>query len=132
MSKSSVDKVNIRGTTENDDEFYRYKMESVIITKQGTKLAFQNIDKISESLSRNPRDIVSFLKKHFATSFDYKNGIATTTKKDLTNPMLQNAIYQYIEDYILCKKCKLPETVVITDKKKMSIVCSACSFKISG
>jgi translation initiation factor 2 beta subunit (eIF-2beta)/eIF-5 len=106
-------------------------MESVIITKQGTKLSFQNIDKISESLSRDPRDIVSFLKKHFATSFDYKIGVATTTKKDLTKPMLQNAVYQYIEDFILCKKCKLPETFVFTDKKKISIVCNACSFKIS-
>lgn len=121
--------INISGNTKIDDPFYRYKMESVDISKQGIKYVFTNIDSISVSLSRDPKELVGFLKKYFGTAFEYKNGIAQTTKKDLTKDELQSAIFNYIENNVLCKKCKNPETEYMKDKKKNLLCCKACSHK---
>ncbi len=122
-------KINIRGNTPILDSFYRYQMEPVNITKQGVKFAFVNIDQICTSLSRDPNDLISFLKKHFGSAFEYKNNVATTTKKDLSKDQLQEAIFKYIEENVLCKQCKNPETEYIKEKKKTFMCCKACSHK---
>ena len=67
--------INVRGNTENDDPFYRYKMNDVDIIKQGAKYAFTNINEIAVAINRDPKTIVSFLKKHFGSQFEYKNNI---------------------------------------------------------
>lgn len=125
MSKSKL--INIRGTTNINDDFYRYKMEEVSITQEGVKFAFNNIDQIATSLRRDPKEIVSFLQKHFGGQFQYKNGKVLTSKADLTKNVLQDAIYIYIENFVLCKTCKLPETQKNIDKKRTIFTCEACS-----
>jgi translation initiation factor 5 len=123
-----MSKINIRGIKEINDFSYRYKMEEVNIVNQGAQKAWLNIDVISSVLFRSSSDIVKFLKKYFGSSFDYKNGIMTTFKKDLTKQMLQEAVFQYIEQFVLCKKCKNPETENKQIKKKHLIVCKACGY----
>ena len=129
MSKSKI--INVRGTSEITDPFYRYKMESVNIIDQGIKIVFTNIDSICTSINRTPQQLVSFLKKYYGTSFEYKNNVAWTTKKDLTKNSLQDAIYQFIEQFVLCKNsnCRNPETVITKTKKETYFVCGACSNK---
>jgi len=104
-------------------------MEPVEITRQGVKFAFVNIDSVCASLSRDPNHMISFLKKHFGSAFEYKNNIATTTKKDLTKDELQMATFKYIEENVLCKKCKNPETEYVKEKKKIVLCCKACSHR---
>lgn len=127
MSKSRL--INIRGIDDNDDPYYRYKMEEVIIISEGVRFAFININQISVALNREPNEIVSFLKKHFGAQFQLKNDKVLTTKNDLTKSVLQEAIYQYIENYVLCGTCKNPETKKIQNKKKIYLMCDACSAK---
>lgn len=125
---SSKSMINIRGNTDNSDPFYRYKMESVSLSNQGVKTAFMNIDSICLSLKRDRNDIIKFLRKHFGSAFEYKNNCLLTTKKDMSRDDLQNAIYKYIEENVLCKKCKNPETEVVKEKKKDIQRCKACSY----
>lgn len=128
MSKPIM--INIRGNTEIIDFSYRYKMEEVVLIAQGAKYAFINIDNICSAIARDRSDLLKFLKKHFGSSFDYKNNVATTYKKDLTKKILQDAVYQYIENNVLCKKCKNPETVCVKEKKKTIMTCKACSYSV--
>ena len=121
--------INIRGKTDIDDDNYRYKMEEVNIIQQGALFAFTNINSICKSLNRDTTHMLKFLKKHMGLLITYKNDSAQITKKDLTKNELQQAIFKYIEDNILCEKCKNPETDIAKDKKKDYIVCKACSHK---
>jgi|LakMenE18May11ns_1017448.scaffolds.fasta_scaffold9935445_3 translation initiation factor 2 beta subunit (eIF-2beta)/eIF-5 len=118
--------INIRGKKEIIDPFYRYKMGKVIITKEKTKIIFTNIDKIAKELDRTSQEIVSFLKKFFGTSFTYSDGKANTTKQ-LSQEELQNAIYEFIEINILCRKCSNPETEIVEEKNKKIMRCKACN-----
>lgn len=127
---SNENLINVRGVNEQEDPFYRYKMEKIELIKQGSQFVFTNVDNISLALHREPQQLVSFLKKYFASAFIYKNNVAKSSKTDLTAFSLQEAIYQYIETDVLCKKCKLPETVVKKDKKKTHICCQACGHKL--
>lgn len=121
-----VKEINIQGTTQNDDPFFRYKMEEVLLLPKGSKLEFSNAERIANSLCRPVTSLMTFLKKHFGANFEFKNKIAYTTKKDLTIAELQQAIFLYIEMNVLCTICKNPETKQITNKKKSYLVCESC------
>jgi translation initiation factor 2 beta subunit (eIF-2beta)/eIF-5 len=121
--------INIRGKEENNDPFYRYKMEEVIICNQGAENVFQNINNICLALHRDYQELLKFLRKHFGSQFKYKNDMAYTTKNDLTQELLQSAIYVYIQDNVLCEQCGNPETEYVEEKKKTYRACKACSFK---
>jgi translation initiation factor 5 len=127
MSKARL--INVRGTIENDDPFYRYKMEEVIIVSEGVKFAFLNIEPICHALNRDPKELVSFLQEHFGARFQLKNGKVLISKNDLTKLVLQEAIYKFIEKNILCQACRNPETKKIIEKKKVFLVCEACAAK---
>jgi translation initiation factor 2 subunit 2 len=122
--------INVKGLNDIDDPYYRYQMEEVKIINQGIKTVFTNIINICESLNREPTHLIKFMQKKFGTSFTYKNDVATTVKKDLTSDSLQEIIYLYIEEHVLCEKCKNPETVYCKEKKKIFKICNACSHKI--
>lgn len=79
-------------------------MDALELIKNKNKYIFTNIDVIAFQLHREPNHIISFLKKTFGVSFDYKNNVAITSKKDLTLIELQQAIYKYIDLFVLCKK----------------------------
>lgn len=130
MASKKSQLVNIRGTTPNDDPYYRYKMEQVTLQQQGIKYVFSNIDTICRAIGRDPVQIIKYMRKKFGASFEYKNGEASTTKKDITSQILQDTIYAYIEENVLCKKCKNPETEIINDGKKSYSVCKACAHKL--
>lgn len=123
MSKNYI---NIRGKKEITDPFYRYKMNKVNTIKEKTKIIFTNIDQIAKDIDRNSADIITYLKKYFGTSFNYSDGKAQTTKQ-LTVDELQNAIYEFIEANVLCKKCSNPETQILEEKNKTIMRCKACS-----
>lgn len=126
---SKVRLINVRGILENDDQFYRYKMEEVIIVSEGVKFAFLNVDSICGSLNRKPNELVSFLQKHFGAQFQLKGGKVLTSKSDLNKSVLQNAIYEFIENDVLCKTCRNPETKKIIEKKKTFLMCEACAAR---
>ena len=124
--------IPIRGSAEIRDPFYRYKMEEVELIKQGpAKMAFTNIDSICGSLKRDPKLLIAYLKKYFASAFEYKNNMALTSIKDLTKDKLQTGIYNYIDKYILCQNqnCHNPETDIMKDKGGDYLVCKACGAK---
>lgn len=126
MSNKKLKMINIRGDIDIIDPHYRYQMEAVNISSQDQKIIFLNIDSISKSLSRPPQQIIQFLKKYFGSSFDYKNNIASTTK-NLTKEELQNAIFKFIENYVLCGTCRNPETINNQSKDGKFLSCLACS-----
>lgn len=119
--------INIRGfkKSNDNDPFYRYKMEEVLIMQQQTKIIFTNINNICLDLDRSTKLMVSFLKKYFNSNFMYKDETAQTTKI-ITKQELQKAIYIFIDDYVLCQKCFNPETILTDSKNKTNLTCKAC------
>jgi len=118
--------LNIRGTSNinvDDDLFYRYKMHKPNISIGRNNKLFDNIDIISKELDRDPKDMIKYIKTKNGVNINYKNNCAVLPSSFDGNVLLES-IYGFIEDCVLCKSCKLPETKII-DKK---MVCSCCSY----
>ncbi|EJW02206.1 hypothetical protein EDEG_03360 [Edhazardia aedis USNM 41457] len=106
-----------------NDIYARYKMPPVRVSHIGTrKTSIINLPEISQSLRRSAPIILKYIGIALATgtiSTDYcVNGIHTTA-------VIQDIIYKFIDECVLCETCFNPETEVRI-KNNVFLYCYAC------
>ncbi|CRG90567.1 hypothetical protein PISL3812_07611 [Talaromyces islandicus] len=120
--------VNVRRDV--TDPFYRYKMEklqSKIEGKgNGIKTVVVNLNTVAQSLARPPEYVI----KYFGFELGAQANAKPTDDRWIINgahdaPKLQDYLDGFIEKFVLCKKCKNPETEVIL-KDRIVLDCKAC------
>lgn len=121
--------VNIRRDV--TDPFYRYKMErlqSKIEGKgNGIKTVIVNLNSVAQSLSRPPAYVI----KYFGFELGAQANAKPTDDRWIINgahdaAKLQDYLDGFIAKFVLCKKCKNPETDVNIKDDKITLDCKAC------
>ncbi|KAE8337474.1 hypothetical protein BDV24DRAFT_139903 [Aspergillus arachidicola] len=121
--------VNIRRDV--TDPFYRYKMErlqSKIEGKgNGIKTVVVNLNSVAQSLARPPAYVI----KYFGFELGAQANAKPTDERWIINgahdaAKLQDYLDGFISKFVLCKKCKNPETDVIIKDDKIILDCKAC------
>jgi len=117
----------------SDDTFYRYKMEPVAVKIEGRgngiKTVLINIEEIARSLRREPKHLTKYLSYEMGTlsSIDEDNSkyiINGAHEKE----RVQEYLYNFIDELVLCKECRNPETDLfcVPGKKTVHQKCKAC------
>jgi len=127
MSKS----VNI--DTSNPDPCYRYKMP-LLVTKfegkgNGARTAILNIREVAKALHC---DLV-YLIKFFGMELGAQAKMDKIKNKTVINgfhdaKQLALLLDKFITLFILCPRCKLPETALSVHKKAVVTTCAACGY----
>ena len=102
----------------NTDPYYRYKRDELIISiekKNGKQTKLVNIDIIQKQLKVKDDDLLNFIRKKLGVS---QNKNIISGEKSVLE--LEKIIEKYINDYVLCKKCNLPE---LSENR-----CNACGY----
>ncbi|EKJ76327.1 hypothetical protein FPSE_03582 [Fusarium pseudograminearum CS3096] len=125
--------VNVRRDV--SDAFYRYKMER-LQTKiegkgNGIKTVVVNLSSVAASLARPG----SYVIKYFGFELGAQTNIDPKDDRWIINgahdaPKLQDHLDGFINKFVLCKKCKNPETDVVIKDDHITLDCKACG-KIS-
>jgi len=117
--------ININGNI--SDTNYRYKMEKISLNNCGSGngqfTIINNMDNIAESVN-TPSEI---LYKYFAfvlgSAFNDK-------KKSLTGTysitIIEEHLYDYINKFVMCPNCNIPELMYKIESKNVCSSCSAC------
>jgi translation initiation factor 5 len=121
--------INIRRDV--TDPFYRYKMErlqSKIEGKgNGIKTVIVNLSSVAQSLARPPAYVI----KYFGFELGAQTNVNPTDDRWIINgahdaAKLQDYLDGFISKFVLCKKCKNPETDVIVKDGHITLDCKAC------
>ena len=121
-------KMNIQGINDIIDPCYRYTMTKLNVTKQKNKIIIDNLEEVCKDIDRDPNLLVNYFKKKFNTSFTYKDGTIATTRTNLTYQDFETVLREFIEFYVLCEQCKLPETEFQKNKEEILLLCKCCSY----
>lgn len=126
--------INIAGNTPVDDPEYRYKMPAVFGKIEGSgngiKTNIPNISDVALSLHRSPGEVNKFFGCELGAQTTYTpetdraivNGAHTDT-------VLQALMHRYIENFVLCTNCRLPETDYKIKNECIYQKCAACGAK---
>ncbi|KAK1999836.1 domain found in IF2B/IF5 [Colletotrichum falcatum] len=121
--------INVRRDVK--DAFYRYKMEK-IVTKiegkgNGIKTVVVNLSSVAQSLARPG----AFVIKYFGFELGAQTNVDPADDRWIINgshnaAKLQDHLDGFINKFVLCKKCKNPETEVNIKDGRILLDCKAC------
>ncbi|MEM3408102.1 MAG: translation initiation factor IF-2 subunit beta [Candidatus Micrarchaeia archaeon] len=98
---------------------------------QGNKTLVKNFESITNKMRRDPRHVGKFLAKELATSFTIEGGKLVLNTK-VNDKLLNEKLKQYMEIFLYCKQCKLPDTrLEEVERGLMVMVCEACGARSS-
>ncbi|MEM4589820.1 MAG: translation initiation factor IF-2 subunit beta [Candidatus Micrarchaeia archaeon] len=98
---------------------------------QGNKTIVKNFEPITNKMRRDPRHVGKFLAKELATSFNIEGGKLVLNTK-VNDKLLNEKLKQYMEIFLYCKQCKLPDTrLEEVERGLMVMVCEACGARSS-
>jgi len=126
--------VNLAGTKPIDDPEYRYKMPLVFGKIEGRgngiKTVIPNITDVALSLHRSPGEVNKFFGCELGAQTTYSaesdRAVVNGAHTDMT---LQNLMKRYIDKFVLCPSCGLPETEYKIKSNQISHRCKACGAK---
>ncbi len=126
--------VNIAGLAEVVDPDYRYKMPRIQGKVEGRgngiKTAVVNMRDVANSLHREPGEVTKFFGCELGAQTNWNEGTERSiVNGSHTDAMLQSLLCKYIELFVLCPSCHLPES---TYKIKAGLIyhnCLACGAR---
>ena len=122
--------LNVNGN--HSDPNYRYKMPRLKTTQSGSgknsHTYLTNLKSISESLGHVDSILLKFIGFKIGTNIDSGK---YSIKGHYSSEDLQKEIYEYINRFVICPNCGIPELIpeleIISKKKKrLKLKCSAC------
>lgn len=115
-----------------DDPFYRYCREILEVRYTKRNIELPNIEKVAGALERDINEICQFIKvkinRQVKTNvIDGKINVTIPNfdTKELDNN-LDDIVEDYINKYVVCPDCKIPETIYKIREKSVKIECKAC------
>lgn len=118
--------ININGNTSDID--YRYKMEKISLNNcgygNGLFTIINNMDNVAKSINTPSEILYKYLAFVLGSAFNDK-------KKSLTGmhsvETIQQHIYDYINKFVICPNCNIPELMYKIENKYVRSSCSACN-----
>ena len=125
--------MNIAGLTPVDDPSYRYKMPRLVGKVEGRgngiKTVIMNVVEVGASLNRDPHEVTKFFGTELGSQTSYGTDNRAIVNGAHTDADLQKHLSRYIENFVLCKTCHLPETHYKIKDGSISQKCLACGSK---
>ena len=96
----------------------------------GIKTAIPNMMQLAASLHREPGEVTKF----FGTELGAQTTWTVETERAIVNGAhttqdLQTNLFKYVEKFVLCPGCRLPETIYKIKAEMIYSVCAACGAK---
>merc|ERR1712060_808545 len=122
--------------TSIDDPAYRYKMPRIVSKKEGrgngSKTCIMNMSDVAGALKRKPEYTAKFFGYELGAQTSYTNkegeGERTIINGHHETKVFQDLLDKFIEKYVLCQNCNLPEIDMVVKKERIMATCKACGW----
>lgn len=121
------------------DDFYRYRRPELCLKAEsgghGTRTAVLNLAKVAEALHRPPGYLLKYFGYELATAAKQTRSAARKEEErfllDGTHGLAQldEVLEAFIRKYVLCPRCRLPETKLAFSSTKVALCCAACGSR---
>jgi translation initiation factor 2 subunit 2 len=96
----------------------------------GMRTIIYNFKEIADALNRDPQHLLKYLTREMATAATMQESRAIFQGK-FSQETLGRLIQRYMENFVVCPVCKLPDTKIVKEKRLSFLICEACGAKSS-
>ena len=107
------------------DRFEIPKVEGHI---EGTKTIITNFKQICGYVRRDCEHMLKFLLRELASPGSMKGDRLVLTRK-ISSSLINEKIALYVQQYVICKECKKPDTEIMKEGEFNFLHCLACGAK---
>lgn len=108
----------------------RFEVPKVEGHLEGMKTIITNFKQICSYLRRDPEHLLKYLLRELASPGVIRGDRLILTRK-ISSKLINDKLSQYVEDYVICKECKKPDTELTREDRMNFIHCLACGAKRS-
>lgn len=109
----------------------RFEVPEAVSEISGNKTIIKNFEGIANTLRRGPLHFSKYLFRELATPGQIEKGTLILQGR-IQKEILQRKINDYVKEFVYCKKCGKPDTILIKDDGNYSLICEACGSKFSA
>jgi translation initiation factor 2 subunit 2 len=106
----------------------RFKVPQVVVETQGSRTVIKNMSEIASALRREPGQIGRYIAKEMAAPGSVQNDTFVLQAK-ASRELLQKKLEDYIRNFVYCRVCGEPDTVLEKEDRIVFIRCEACGAR---
>ena len=91
----------------------------------GAFTRFTNLDAVADALNRETDHVHSFVQRALATAGQLTEGVGRYNGR-FDGKDFDAAITDYVEEYVRCSECGLPDTRIVNEDGTQMLRCDAC------
>eukprot|EP00657_Telonema_sp_P-1_P012732 TRINITY_DN9486_c0_g1_i1.p1 TRINITY_DN9486_c0_g1~~TRINITY_DN9486_c0_g1_i1.p1 ORF type:complete len:194 (+),score=55.61 TRINITY_DN9486_c0_g1_i1:33-614(+) len=107
-----------------------FRMKPPQVFREGTKkVVLVNFPEICTQMNRQPEHVLAFMLAELGTSGSLDAASRVTFKGRFQPKHIESIVRQYLKEYVLCKLCKSPATVLTKDSntRLYFMKCDTCN-----
>lgn len=129
-----MDSINITGTRPNTDAYFRYTMPQLSLRFEGRgngqKTIILNLKDVSDALDRPQEALIRYFSIELnAQCKKESDSSRVSINGSFTAEQLLATLNTFIDTFVLCPKCHLPETMLTIRKDILRHKCKSCGEK---
>jgi translation initiation factor 2 subunit 2 len=124
LLEQAYDKVEVN----LEEECERFEIPRAEGHHLGTRTVISNFLVIASKIRRDPIHLMKFLSKELASQVEIQNDRLLLSRK-LSSREINEKIEKYVNNFVLCPKCKKSDSELVHENGKLFIRCMACGDK---
>jgi len=107
----------------------RFDVPEPTVRKEGNVTVYENFQATLDRLSREQEHVLKFIQNELGTSAQIdENGRARFTG-EFTADRVKQVLDEYVDTYVLCPECGLPDTNLEQEGETTRLHCEACGAR---
>ena len=123
LERAIEDKPDIAG----DDG--RFEVPEPNVRPEGHVTVYENFQGTIDRLGRDENHVLKFLQNELGTSAHLDERGRARLKGEFNQRRLQAVLDEYVDTYVICPECGLPDTNLTTEQGAEILECEACGAR---
>eukprot|EP00009_Paramoeba_aestuarina_P001009 CAMPEP_0201513240 /NCGR_PEP_ID=MMETSP0161_2-20130828/5336_1 /ASSEMBLY_ACC=CAM_ASM_000251 /TAXON_ID=180227 /ORGANISM="Neoparamoeba aestuarina, Strain SoJaBio B1-5/56/2" /LENGTH=275 /DNA_ID=CAMNT_0047909375 /DNA_START=56 /DNA_END=883 /DNA_ORIENTATION=+ len=108
-------------------EDLRIKIPPPVVGKDGTrKTVWTNFADICKKMGRKPEHVVQYALAEMGTTGSLDAEMQFVIKGRFQQKQIQSVLRHYVAEYVVCKTCRSPDTILKKENRMYFLECRAC------
>lgn len=110
----------------------KYTIVPPNVQREGSKkTCFANVADISKRMHRTAEHVIQFIYAELGTSGSIDGAGRLILKGRFQQKQIETVLRRYINEYVTCKTCKSPDTVLVKENRLFFLDCEQCNSRRS-